>query len=79
MQIGDVVEYVDEVGNSCPALITQVWDGGDPSAVSPSLNLVFISKNSSEYDTYGRQIARKTSVVHEENQIAHGFFWRDLD
>lgn len=71
LNIGDVVEYVDERGEARPALVTCIF-GSD----SPSINVVFVSGDDAMEDTYGRQIARETSVVHESNQSAHGMFWR---
>lgn len=46
--------------------------------VPPSLNVVYVSKDSAQTDSYGRQIARATSVPHESVQPAHGMKWRAL-
>jgi hypothetical protein len=44
---------------------------------TPSVNLIIISKDDKKSDTYGRQIERHTSVVHEVNQAAHGMYWKE--
>lgn len=72
LEIGSPVTYVDQYGNEHPALITANWGGDNPT---PSLNLVYISTDEKESDSYGRQIKRETSVVHESNQSAHGRYW----
>lgn len=71
MEIGEHVTFVDEIGQQYDALVTNKF--GDNN---PSINVVYVSKNADESDPYGRQIARRTSVVHESNQYAHGMFWR---
>lgn len=43
----------------------------------PSLNLVFVSDDMAKDDSYGRQIERETSVVHQSRQPAHGNFWQE--
>jgi hypothetical protein len=30
-------------------------------------------------NSYGRQIERQTSIVHQSNQPAHGNYWRAVD
>lgn len=75
MEIGQVVEYVDPVRQAYPAVITAVWGEGR----TPSLNVVYVSGDETEVDSYGRQIKRSTSVPHETNQAAPGNFWRDIE
>jgi len=75
VRIGDAVEYVDEYGHPHMALVTQNWGQGTQR---PSINLLWISGDSSKTDQYGRQVERNTSVVHEDNQSAHGRYWRFL-
>lgn len=84
-RIGDVVEYVDEVGRGRPALITAIHGGepygevaDDEEEHPPSLNLVFVSHDDAMKDPYGRQIGRETSVTHDNQQSAHGMLWRAL-
>lgn len=72
MKIGDAVWYVDPIGTQRAALLTAVH-GGDST---PCVNLVFVSGDEERHDSYGRQIERESSVVHESNQSAHGNFWR---
>lgn len=76
---GKPVVYVDQVGKTHCALITNVWgmsDNSYESAVPTSANLVIVSDDESQRDQYGRQIRRETSVVCEELQAAHGRFFR---
>lgn len=81
IEIGQSVEFVDSVGKSHIALVTTVFTSGHPGddGPNPSVNLVYVSDDESQTDQYGRQIARRTSVVHESNQYAHGMFWREID
>lgn len=73
MEIGDTVVFTDPTGRDFNALLTAVHGG---NVESPSVNLVYVSDDAGEYDQYGRQIKRNTSVVHETNQAAHGMKWR---
>jgi len=78
VQIGDVVTYVDHVGQINNALVNAVWgpkDEPENATDNPSINLVYISMDKSKGDPYGRQIERDTSVVHKANQAAHGNYW----
>jgi hypothetical protein len=75
--IGDAVEFVDPYGKSHNALVTSVFSVPG-NLTRPSVNVVYIADDETMTDQYGRQIERKTSVVHESNQAAHGMFWRDL-
>lgn len=68
-EVGSVVSFVDAVGKSHTALVTAVW-------TETCVNVVFVSDNESESDTYGRQIKRQTSLVHKTLQPAHGWYWR---
>lgn len=43
---------------------------------TPSINLIIVSDDETKKDSYGRQIERHTSVVHEVNQLAHGNYWK---
>lgn len=76
MDIGNHVIYVDEYGNEHDALVTAVWTSyGNP----PGLNVVYVSSDENATDQYGRQLAeRATSVVHTDNQPAHGRKWREV-
>ena len=71
--VGDVIEYIDPLGKSHRALVTANWGGA-----MESRNLVYVSDDEAEHDSYGRQIKRDTSVVHEDHQAAPGRFWREL-
>jgi hypothetical protein len=72
VEIGDLVEYVDEVGQPHKALVLWVFETG----AGVSVNVVFVSSDTDKEDPYGRQIERETSVMHESAQAAHGKFWR---
>ena len=79
VKIGDAVVFINATGQEFFALVTEVWDGGDPSKIpNPSLNVVYISDDYAARDQYGRQVARSTSVVHQSNQAAHGMKWRRI-
>lgn len=72
--IGNHVIYVDEVAVEHDALVTTMFGSSD----SPSLNVVYVSKDENANDQYGRQLAaRVASCVHESSQGAHGRFWRE--
>ena len=73
MKISDCVIFVDEVGVEHDALLTAIH--GDP-ANFPSVNLLYVSPNTTETDQYGRQIKRESSVVYQTSQGAHGNYWR---
>lgn len=45
--------------------------------VLPSLNVVYVSNNESQMDSYGRQTARATSAPYQSMQAAHGYYWRN--
>lgn len=46
------------------------------SWVVPSMNLVYVSTDESQHDSYGRQIIRPTSVGHSSTQTATGYYWK---
>ena len=79
VKIGDAVIFVDPVGQPRPALVTAVWGQyATPMSPAPGVNLVIVSEDPFRDDTYGRQIERSTSVVHQSNQPAHGNYWREV-
>jgi hypothetical protein len=67
------VVFVDPHGVEHNAVVTANW--ASPDNPTPSINVVYVTKDESKTDSYGRQIERSTSVVHESNQAAHGMFW----
>lgn len=76
VKIGDAVEFVDELGVQHHALVTNVFDNGDPEKYpTPAINVVYVSQDEAAGDQYGRQLVRKSSVTHKSNQSAHGYFW----
>lgn len=72
---GDHVVFVDPVGVEHDALVTANWGAADDP--TPSLNVVYVDGDETKTDSYGRQIARSTSVVHQSKQAAHGMYWRE--
>jgi hypothetical protein len=78
MEKGDCVVFVDPVAQEHLALVTAVWGHYNPDdPEKPGLNLVYVSENPAEEDSYGRQIKRVTSIVHQSRQAAHGNFWKE--
>jgi hypothetical protein len=81
---GDPVVYVDHFGKERAALVTQTWgkDGTkeyDPANACLSINVVFVTDNPAETDSYGWQTKHDTSVPHKSNQSAPGNFWFQRD
>jgi hypothetical protein len=70
-----VVEFVDALGRTHPALVRAVH-GDEDAEDPPSVNLVYLDPNEGATDSYGCQLVNETSVVHESSQSAHGMFWR---
>lgn len=67
--IGETVVYVDPHAVAHSALVTQVWS-------DTCINVVFVSSDAAKEDTYGRQIERETSCLHQSTQPAPGRYWR---
>lgn len=72
IEIGSAVVYVDPVGQERPAVVTNTF--GDENC--PSVNVVFVCKDATMTDNYGRQIGRQTSVTHQSKQGAPGNYWK---
>lgn len=72
IEIGDSVVYHDSNGKPHLSLITCIH-------TYTTINLVYVSPNSSEMDAYGRQIKRVTSVMHVSQVSVHGSYWRLVD
>lgn len=69
VKVGDCVNYVDPVGQPSNALVTAVW--------SPTcINVVVVSDDTKESDSYGRQIKRFTSLSHKDQTPVHGNYWK---
>lgn len=77
--VGKVVDFYDPCGKRHDALITAVWSSDAPFQYpNCSVNLVYVSANENEEDTYGRQIDREgTSVPNVAQQSAHGYYWAE--
>jgi len=71
--IGKTVTFADSHGLPHDALVTQVW--GEPDA-KPCINLVHVSMMEEKEDSWGRQIERVSSAVHQDSQTAHGNYWK---
>lgn len=77
IEIGDVVVYIDEDGESRNALVTAVSDGAEDR--KPMLNLAVVSKIEIQRDDYGRQISHLTFVPHENDPRGRSAVWRELE
>ena len=69
-EVGQSVRFVNSLGKEQGALVTAVW--GDDK---PAVNLIIVSLDENKKDTFGRQTEHHGSVVHEDNQSAHGMYW----
>jgi len=73
LKVGDPVVFIDEGRSKHAAIVTRVWEsvGG-----LPGCNLAFVVGNESQTDQYGRQIERRTSLVHVSQNAAHASAWQ---
>jgi hypothetical protein len=69
VEVGDSVIWHDAQGAAYNSVVTAVWS-------EKCINVVFVSKDSSKQDSYGRQIERATSCQHKSLVHVHGFYWR---
>jgi len=91
IKVGDAIEFVDRRGQSHSALVTEshgtyghscgtlpkhggeegetVWGG------HPCINLLYVTKEEGKRDSWGAQIERESSIVHRDQQGAHGLYW----
>lgn len=74
-KVGEAVVYVDEVAQEHDALVTNEF-GGPDRTVAQSVNLIYVNPDEGLFDQYGRQVLRKSSVVYQSLQGAHGNYWR---
>ena len=70
--IRDSVTFVDALSQSHSALVTAVFTRGNEP---PGVNVVYVSEDPDAHDQYGRQLVRETSIVHKDQQPAHGMYW----
>jgi hypothetical protein len=68
---GDVIVFVDSVGNQHSALVTAWW-GPD------CCNLVIVSGDEQKRDDYGRQTERYTSVSRKTEGHPHGNYFMEV-
>lgn len=79
MKIGEAVRFTDSNGVEHNALLTSVFDNGDPDTYpTPAVNLCYVSDDAARHDTYGRQMERATSVVHRKSSTVHGNTWKQV-
>lgn len=71
LQIGDVVTYKDEHGVDHNALVTIVHGNTSESCI----NVVYMSEDETQHDSWGRQIARASSVQKKSEFTAHGRYF----
>lgn len=83
LSIGSHVIFTDEHFKDSNALVTAIWASPnwkelskEDSTYIPCINLVIVSYDEAKDDQYGRQIERRTSIVHKTSQPAGGFCWR---
>lgn len=71
------IVYVDKHGVRHSALPTIWWSLEHTKSVGeePGCNLLYVAKDETKGDPYGRQIERETSVVHKSKQPAPGNYW----
>jgi hypothetical protein len=55
--------------------VTAIHGNGYGPENQPTINLVYVSTDEQKTDNYGRQIERRSSVVHKSNQGAPGYYW----
>jgi hypothetical protein len=72
LKVGDAIVFIDEHFVRRAALVTKTWEsvGG-----KPGVNLVMVHGDEAMTDPYGRQIERRTSIVHLSQQPAVGSCW----
>jgi hypothetical protein len=80
IEVGDLVCFIDPTGREFPGLVTAVWKGEywekNPDG-EPGLNIVYVSPDENQTDTYGRQIRRDaTSLVHVAMNPAGRNCWK---
>jgi hypothetical protein len=72
LRIGGVVTFTDTRGRDVPALVTAIHG---PVNTNPSINVVHVSLDEFQTDSYGIKTVRASSVVHVDNQSAHGNYY----
>jgi len=75
---GQEIIYCDHKSAQHDALVTACWGGTEweDGALAPCINIVYVSKDETKTDSYGRQIERDTSVPHRSSQTAPGNWWK---
>jgi len=72
INVGDHVIFTDTHRKQHSALVTEVWDSGVEQRRDslPAINLLYVVKDETRMDQYGRQIERESSVVPVESNSA---------
>lgn len=71
LEVGDVVTYRDEKGVDHNALVTVVHGNTAQSCI----NVVYLSSDETQRDSWGRQIERASSVQKKSEVTAHGRYF----
>ena len=69
--IGQHVTLVDEIGVKHDALVTAVHG---PECI----NAIYVSKDATKHDQYGRQIERLSSLQKKSQYTAHGRYYYEV-
>ncbi len=74
---GDHVMVVDETGGLHHGLVTNCWSSAPTpeGKAGPTINVLFVTSDSSKRDQYGDQIERYSSTSHKLNTTAPGRYW----
>lgn len=74
---GDHVMVVDEVGALHHGLVTNNWGNTEveDGKAGPTINVLFVSDDTTKVDQYGTQIERLSSCSHKLNSHAPGRYW----
>ena len=72
VNVGDHIIFIDTHRVEHSALVTEVWDSNAEQRMDslPALNLLYVVKDETRADQYGRQIERESSAVHREMNSA---------
>lgn len=77
MKIGESVVFTDTFGVEHAALLTNVFDNGDPEKYpNPAVNVVYVTSDGAKTDGHGRQIERAASCCHRSMSTVAGYTWR---
>jgi len=77
LENGMHVKVVDEVGVVHDGLVTNCWGNSEveDGKAGPTINVLFVTADTSKRDQYGDQIERLSSCSHKRNSHAPGRYW----